>query len=99
MYATLRRYEGVTDPGEMVRVVTEEGLLEDVLRQVQGFVHYNMVDAGSGTFFTISVYEDQSGAEESNRRVAEWVQQSDLGSLVPNSPQVTVGEVVVDEGR
>ena len=99
MYATLRRYEGVTDPAEMVRVVTEEGLLEDVLRQVQGFVHYNMVDAGSGTFFTISVYEDQSDAEESNRRVAEWVQQSNLGSLVPNPPQVTVGEVVVDEGR
>ena len=38
MYATLRRYEGVTDPGEMVRVVKEEGLLEDVLRQVQGSV-------------------------------------------------------------
>ena len=98
MYATLRRYEGVTDSGEMVRVVKEEGLLEDVLRQVPGFVNYNMVDAGGGTFFTISVYEDQSGAEESNRRVAEWVRQSNLGSLVPNPPQITVGEVVVDEG-
>ncbi len=97
MYATLRRYEGVTDPGEMVRVVKEEGLLEDVLRQVPGFVNYNMVDAGGGTFFTISVYEDQSGAEESNRRAAEWIQQHDLSSLVPNQPQTTVGEVVVHE--
>ncbi len=99
MHATIRHYEGVTDPGEMVRMVKDERLLEDVLRQVPGFVNYNVVDAGGGTLITISVYEDQSGAEESNRRVAEWVQQSNLGSLVPNPPQVTVGEVVVDEGR
>ena len=97
MYATVRRYEGVTDSGEMVRVAKEEGLLEDVLRRVPGFVSYNMVDAGGGTFITTSVYEDQSGAEESNRRVAEWVQQRDFGYLVPNPPELTVGEVVMQE--
>ena len=96
MYATVRRYEGVTDSGEMVRVAKEEGLL-DVLRQVPGFVNYGMMDAGGGTFITMSVYDDQSGAEESNRRVAEWVQQRDFGYLVPNPPELTVGEVVMQE--
>ncbi len=97
MYATVRRYEGVTDPGEMVRVLKEEGLVEDVLRQIPGFVNYGAMDAGDGTFMTITVYEDQSNAEESNERVAEWVQQRDFGSLVPNPPQITVGEVVLQE--
>ena len=97
MYATVRRYEGVTDPGEMVRVLKEEGLVEDVLRQVPGFVNYSAMDAGGGTFMTITVYEDRSGAEESNTRVAEWVQQREFGSLVPPPPQITLGEVVVQE--
>ena len=97
MYATLRRYEGVTDPGEMVRVLKDEGLVEDVLRPISGFVSYSAMDAGGGTFMTITVYEDQSNAEESNERVAEWVQQRDFGSLVPNPPQITVGEVVLQE--
>ena len=96
MYATVRRYEGVTDPGEMARVAREEGLL-DVLRQAPGFVNYGLMDAGGGTFISLTVYQDQSGAEESNRRVAEWVQQSGFGSLVPNPPQITVGEVVMQE--
>ena len=52
MYATVRRYEGVTDPGEMVRVLKEEGLVEDVLRQVPGFVNYGAMDAEGGTFMT-----------------------------------------------
>ncbi len=97
MYATVRHYEGVTDTGEVVRQIKEEGFVEEVLRQASGFVNYNVVDAGGGTLVTISVYEDQSGAEESNRRAAEWIQQHDLGSLVPNQPQTTVGEVVVHE--
>src|SRR4028118_182710 len=85
MYATVRRYEGVTDPGEMVRVLKDEGLVEDVLRPIPGFVSYSAMDAGGGTFMTITVYENQSNAEESNERVAEWVQQRDFGSLGPNA--------------
>jgi hypothetical protein len=40
-----------------------------------------------------SYFEDQSGAEESNRRAADFVQES-LASLLPNAPQITAGEVV-----
>ena len=96
MDATVRHCEGGTDPGEMARGAREESLL-DVLRQVPGFVNYGVMDAGGGTFISLTVYEDRSGAEESNRRVAEWVQQSGFGSLVPNPPQITVGEVVMQE--
>ncbi|MFI6795292.1 hypothetical protein [Streptosporangium canum] len=91
MYATVRRYEGVTDPAEAGRRVSE-GFVP-LIRQVPGFVAYYWVDAGDGVMVSTSVFEDQSGAEESTGRAADFVREQ-LASLLPNSPQVTAGEVV-----
>ncbi len=91
MYATIRRYEGVTDPKEAGRLV-EEGFVP-IISEVPGFVAYYWVDAGDGVMVSTSVYEDQSGAEESNSRAADYVQEN-LASLLPNPPQIAAGEVV-----
>ena len=91
MYASVRRIEGVTDPSEVRRQV-EEGFVP-IISEMPGFVAYYWVDAGDGVMISTSVYEDQSGAEESNRRAAEWVREN-LASLLPNPPQITAGEVV-----
>ncbi|MFC9458368.1 MULTISPECIES: hypothetical protein [unclassified Streptomyces] len=91
MYAVIRRYEGVTDSAEAGRRV-DEGFVP-LLRQVPGFVAYYWVDAGDGVMVSTSVFEDQSGAEESINRAADFVRDS-LSSLLPNSPQVTAGPVV-----
>ncbi len=91
MYAVMRRYEGVTDSAEAGRRV-DEGFVP-LLRQVPGFVAYYWVDAGNGVMVSTSVFEDQSGAEESVNRAADFVRDS-LSSLLPNSPQVTAGPVV-----
>jgi hypothetical protein len=40
-----------------------------------------------------SVFQDRSRAEESNKSAADWVRKN-LATLLPNSPQVTAGEVV-----
>ncbi|MGH8533504.1 MAG: hypothetical protein ACREV1_12455 [Gammaproteobacteria bacterium] len=91
MYATIRRYEGVTNPSEAARRVNE-GFVP-LISQIPGFVAYYWVDAGGGTMISASVFQDQAGAEESNRRAADWVQQN-LASLLPNLPQITAGEIV-----
>ncbi|MFK0155267.1 hypothetical protein ACIQVL_08250 [Streptomyces sp. NPDC090499] len=91
MYAVVRRYEGVTDPGEAGRRVAE-GFVP-LLRQVPGFVAYYWVDAGDGVMLSTSVYDDQAGAEESVRRAADFVRDQ-LASLLPHPPQVTAGQVV-----
>jgi hypothetical protein len=91
MYATVRRYDGVTDPAEAGRRV-EAGFVP-LIRQVQGFVAYYWADAGGGVMVSTSVFEDQAGAEESNRRAADFVREN-LTSLLPNPPQVTAGDVV-----
>lgn len=61
MYATVRRYEGVTDPGEVARLVNE-GFLP-IIREIPGFVDYYFVDAGDGVMISTSIFEDSSSPE------------------------------------
>lgn len=96
MYATVRRYEGVTDPGEAGRRVNE-GFVP-LISEIPGFVAYYWVDAGNGVMVSTSVFKDQAGAEESNRRAAAWVKEN-LAPLLPNPPQITAGNVVAHKAR
>ncbi|GIF97632.1 hypothetical protein [Catellatospora citrea] len=91
MYATVRRYDGVTDPREAGRRV-QEGFVP-IISAVPGVVAYYWIDAGNGVMMSTSVFESRDGAEESNRRAAAWVSDN-LASLLPNPPQITAGEVV-----
>lgn len=96
MYATIRRYEGVTNPGEAARRVNE-GFLP-LISKIPGFVAYYWVDGGGGVMISASVFRDQEGTEESNKRAADWVKQN-LASLLPNPPQITAGEIVAHKAR
>ena len=73
MYVTVRRYEGVTDPAEAGRRVNE-GFLA-IISKVPGFVAYYWADAGGGVMISTSVFQDQSGEEESNKLAADYVRE------------------------
>ncbi|MEU0523163.1 hypothetical protein [Streptomyces niveus] len=90
MYAVVRRYEGVTDPPEVARLV-KEGFVP-LVRQIAGFVAFYWVDAGDGVFVSTSVFQDRAGAEESTLKASHFVRDN-LASRLPNPPQVTAGEV------
>jgi hypothetical protein len=96
MYATIRRYEGVTNPTEAARRVNE-GFVP-LISQIPGFVAYYWADAGSGVMISTSVFQDQASAEESNRRAADYVRQN-LVSVLTNPPQITAGEVVAYKAK
>ena len=96
MYATVRRYEGVTNPREAGRRVEESFV--PLISQLPGFVAYYWVDAGGGVMISTSVFQDQA-AQESNRKAADWVRQNNLASLYPNPPQITAGEVVAYKAK
>ena len=72
--------------------LVEEGFTP-IISEVRGFVAYYWVDAGDGVMVSTSVFEDRSGAEESNSRASDFVQEN-LASLLPNPPQIAAGEVV-----
>jgi hypothetical protein len=96
MYATVRRYEGVTDTSEAARRVNE-GFVP-LISQVPGFLAYYWVDAGGSVMVSTSIFENQAGAEESNRRAADYVRQN-IAPLLPNPPQITAGEVVAYKAK
>ena len=91
MYATVRRYEDVTDPAEAGRRVSE-GFVP-LIRRIPGFVAYYWVDAGDGVMASTSVFEDRRGAEASTEVAAKWVREN-IASLLPHPPLMTAGEVV-----
>jgi len=96
MYATVRRYVGVTDPSEAGRRVNE-GFVP-LISTVPGFVAYYWVDAGGGVMISTSIFENQSGAEESTKRAADYVREK-MASLLPKPPQITAGEVVAHKAK
>jgi hypothetical protein len=91
MYATIRRYEDVTDPAEAGRRVSEDFV--PLIREIPGFIAYYWVDAGEGVMASTSVFEDRAGAKASTERAAEWVGEN-IASLLPSPPIVVAGEVV-----
>jgi hypothetical protein len=96
MYITIRRYEGVSDPSEVVRHVNE-GFLP-IISEVQGFVAYYFIDAGEGVLVSTSVFEHKAGAEESTWRAGEYIGEH-LASNFSTPPQVTEGEVVAHRAK
>ena len=91
MWATVRRYEGVNDPDEVAKRV-DEGFIP-LISEHQGFVAYYYVDdSEEGVVFSISVFEDQAGEEDSNRLAADFVKEN-LAELLPSPPMITAGNV------
>jgi hypothetical protein len=97
MYATIRRYDGVTNPREAGKRVNESFV--PLISQLPGFVAYYWVDAGGGVMISTSVFLDQASAQESNRKSADWVQQNNMATVMPNLPQITAGEVVAHKAK
>ena len=93
MYASVRRAK--SSPGstaEIARRVEKEFV--PIISGLPGFHEYYAIDAGNDVVVTVSIFHDRAGAEESNRRAAEWVKQA-LGSLLTTPLEFSTGEVVV----
>jgi hypothetical protein len=92
MWATVRRYEGITNPDEAAKRV-REGFVP-LISEHRGFVAYYWVDdSDEGVMFSTSVFEEQADEEESNAMAAEWVK-ANIAELLPNPPVITAGHVV-----
>ena len=97
MFAAIRRYH--TDPDSVSEVTrrVNEGFLP-LISGMSGFVAYLALDAGQGEYGTVSVFEDQANAEESNRVAEEWVAEN-LRELLPSPPDYAAGEVVAYKAK
>jgi hypothetical protein len=97
MYAIIRRHtakatvdqQTVTDLKRRI----EDGFLP-VLQEIRGFHRYYVINVDNKELVSIGVFEDKTGADESNRRSAEFVKQDPFKDQV-GSPEILQGELLV----
>jgi len=91
MYASLRYY-GVNDADAVTRNVRDEFL--DIVRAVPGFSAYQVVDLGDNTMVSITITENEAGAEASAQAAADWVSGNDeMQAAIKGPPRVVSGEI------
>ena len=97
MYLAIRNYED--EASDVVeQVARRQDSLVAVMRGIDGFVAYYVVDPGNGGIATVSVFETQAGVEESIRAAAKWVTEN-VAQWAPNPPTVIQGSVAFDAAR
>src|SRR2546429_529074 len=95
MYAAIRRGQTALSTLDEVKRKIEQSFVP-IVSAVPGFIAYYAVHTGNGVVVTISLFEDQAGAEESSRRSAEWVKQNPAYLLL-TPIDGSAGEVIVHE--
>ena len=91
MYAVIRAYRGNSDLADTL--AEHEDDIRQVIGGINGFKAYYLLKLAEGTS-TISVFDDENGAEESNRAAAAWLAEN-LPDLDVAAPYVTAGEVLM----
>ena len=97
MYATVRRYEGIDkDRVDEVTKKVGESLMPRTSK-LPGFGGSFLIEAGDGVMTSINLFETSDQAHESTRVAATWIRDEKLETVLPNTPKITSGEVVVHE--
>jgi len=92
MYVAIRRLKAKPDLFDEAVQRIENGFVP-LVSSMPGFVEYDVVQVGEHEGMSISFFETQEQAEESNRRSADWVKQN-LAPLAAGPHEiVAVGEV------
>lgn len=93
MYATIRIYgeaEGLADA-----VAEHKAEIVGLFREIDGFRSYYIVKTGPASATSITVCDDQAGAEASNQVARNYIA-TNLGHLSVGAPEVHLGEVAMN---
>jgi hypothetical protein len=91
MYAVVRNYSGKGTKALFDLLEKNKGEVESLIRGIKGFVSYSLVRTTRGGF-SVSVYQDKAGADESTRAAREWIAKnaSKTGAARPTISEGTV---------
>ena len=90
MYASVRVYTGNALADALVE---RESDVKALISGIAGFEAYYLLKTADGTA-SVSVYQSQDGAEESNRVAAAWIAEN-LPQFAGSAPHVSAGDVVI----
>jgi hypothetical protein len=92
VHAVIRRYRVTPANADEIIRRAERGFIP-LISAARGFVSYRIAVAADGDLMTLSLFEDQAGAEESVRMAAGWVR-ANLAELLPDPPEIISGHVL-----
>jgi hypothetical protein len=93
MYAVTRSYSG-KGAKELIDVLEKNKAdVENLIKSLKGFVSYSLVRTSSGGF-SVSVFQDKTGAEESIKVARDWISKN-ASNTGAGAPTVEEGSVVL----
>jgi heme-degrading monooxygenase HmoA len=92
VYATVRTYSAASELADAL--VGKAADVKDLIKGIDGFKAYYLIRTADGAV-SVSVYEDQAGADASTAAAAAFIREN-LPDLSVAAPQVSAGEVVLD---
>jgi hypothetical protein len=92
MHASVRQYQLVPGTVEEFNRRVNEGFVP-LVRDAKGFVSYQGVDAGNGSWLSITVFETEEGADQSAKIAGDFVEKN-LQEMIQGSPTVVTGNLV-----
>ena len=93
MFVVIRRYAAGARASEVARRVGE-GLVP-ILAKLPGFRAYYCFVGEDGRPVSVSIVDSRAAAVVANERAREWVA-ANMADLIPDPPEVTMGEMLVD---
>ena len=93
MHAVVRTYSG-KGAKVLIDVIEKNKVeVESLIRSVKGFVSYSLVRTPRGGF-SVSVYEDKAGTDESIRVARDWISKN-AGKTGAAAPTISEGTVIL----
>jgi hypothetical protein len=93
MHAVIRTYSG-KGAKELIDVIEKnKPEVEKLIRGVKGFVSYSLVRTAGGGF-SVSVYQDKAGTDESIKVARDWIAKNASNTGVA-APTVSEGTVIL----
>jgi hypothetical protein len=96
MFASARRYEGVTDSEAAAKMV--DVIFVPLISKLPGFVEYFWIDLGDGAMMSITIFETLSEAIKANEKSRIWVKEY-LSPVLSPSVRIEAGSIVAYKGK
>jgi hypothetical protein len=95
MFVSIRKYNVRRDSSKELARRVQKGFVP-VMRQLQGFRSYYLLDGGPDVLITISMFDSADEAFASNERAANWVRKNVL-EFTKGMPEVMIGHALIAE--
>ena len=95
MFASVRKYKVRRGSVPELAQRVQDSFVP-LMRQVQGFRAYYLLDGGPDVLVTISIFDSADEALASNEKAADWVRNNVL-EFTKGMPEVMVGNALVVE--